>query len=92
LQRLLDFLFDLDSADRRGDPDLVDDVDDAAQLVHHVVGVGLLKLPIDLARHSAAMLAAEGSGCLRAARSRALRHGGGSNHAVEIGNRALSAL
>src|SRR6516225_5646688 len=50
LQRLLDLLLDLEGMDRCRDPDLVDDVDHAGELVHYMVSIGLLKLPIDLAR------------------------------------------
>src|SRR6516165_11681962 len=49
LQRLLDLLFDLDGMDRRGNPNLVEDADYPAQLVHDVVRFVPLKLPIDVA-------------------------------------------
>jgi hypothetical protein len=56
LQCLLDLLLDVKGLDRPRDPDLVDDVDDAGELVHDVFRLGLVKLLIDLARQSHAPL------------------------------------
>src|SRR6516162_1728795 len=49
LQGLLDLFPDVGGASRRGNPDLVDNVDDAAELVHNLLGIVFLILPIDIA-------------------------------------------
>jgi len=50
LQRFLNFLPYLGRMDRGRDANVVGDVSDPGELMHGVLGIGSLKLPIDLAR------------------------------------------